>query len=315
VNPAYAAELAGLGATYDAALATSSAAPGAGTAAFVASGGSLAVAHAGAALHQGTGRGLACVMTPMELAGVPVRPDHVVVVSDQLGHPDAHASIALGLDRGAEVFVVTTRTSAELPDGARVLRCRRPGRDGYVATSAVLAMTVGLVRAYLPDVILPPFADLSAPWLDARGALHARHAVPAHDIVCAYAPGLRNVAVDLETRNGEAGFDRVAVVDLRGLGHGRHVGLARTAATSAALLLCDEASAPLATTTAAALPPGLPRVVWGAERPWPVSMVELLLPSFALLGARAAAAGADPGNPEVGPSGEWLFRLGFEAAR
>jgi hypothetical protein len=276
---------------------------------FVASGGSLAAAQLGADLHQRHRHALATVMTPMELLASGVDVPLVVVLSDSVSHPDVRAALAAAT---GTVVLLCNREAAEVASvaaGARVVTCPRPGRDGYVATNSVLSLSLGLLTLYGLASTAPAYDELAAGWFDHRGVLPADHDPGLRDVLCLYPPGLRNVAVDLETRSSEAGLGRVAITDIRNLGHGRHVGLYRNAGTTSVLVLGDERWEDLCRTTVDALPPGVRRVAWTARQPWPWSAVELLLPSFGYLAVRATEAGVDPGNPAVFPATEALFRL------
>lgn len=285
----------------------------AGPVAFVASGGSLAVAHLGAALHQRRYGHAALVLTPLELACNPLALGAVFVISDSASHPDALLAVDAARRSGSgTVVIVSNRPEEDLRErfgtGAEYVSCPRPGNDGWIATNSVLSLSLGMLTVYGADSGAPSFDVWHERWLNRDGTLAAGHDSDRDSVLCLHTPGLRNVAVDLETRTAEAGLGSVTATDLRNLGHGRHVGLLRNQATTALVILAEPSWMPLVHHYVPALPPEAEVRIWtGASDDW--SPVELLLPSAGFLASRAAAAGADPGNPEVSPGGLGLFRM------
>ncbi|GAB3066820.1 hypothetical protein [Micromonospora schwarzwaldensis] len=282
-----------------------------GPAAFVASGGSLAVAHLAASVYERRWRQPAAVLTPVDfaLSRVPYRT--VFVISDSMSHPDA----LLALERAAEVsscaVVLSNRPAADLRELAGenvvVVSCPRPGRDGWIATNSILSLSLGALTVLGVGDGAPEPAAVLARWL-VDGRLRASADLTRQRLLCLYTPGLRNVAVDLEARVSEAGLGVVTSTDLRNLGHGRHVGLYRNAHVSSVLVLAEKRWAPVVRRTVESLPPGVEVATWqaGGSDEW--APVELLVPSAAFLANRAAEAGVDPGNPEVWAGGNALFR-------
>lgn len=283
-----------------------------GPAAFVASGGSLAVAHLGAALHQRHSGHPALVLTPLELAVTRVELDAVFVISDSMSHPDALLAVDVARRSGATTVVVLSNRPEDdlrqrLGPGPELISCPRPGNDGWIATNSVLSLSLGLLTVFGRGQDAPSFASLRNRWLHTDGTLDTRHDTTRESVLCLHTPGLRNVAVDFETRLSEAGLGRVTATDLRNLGHGRHVGLLRHARTTAVVILAEPSWTPLVRGTVESLPPEVEARVWtSASDAW--GPVELLVPSAGFLASRAAEHGVDPGNPEVWPGGNSLFR-------
>ncbi|MEI7033335.1 hypothetical protein [Streptomyces pratensis] len=283
-----------------------------GPAAFVASGGSLAVAHLGAALYQRWRGRTALVLTPLELAATRIQLDTVFVISDSMSHPDALLAVDVARRSGAGTVAVLSNRPEEylrehLGAGLETVSCPRPGNDGWIATNSVLSLSLGMFTVLGRGDDAPAFGPMRERWLADDGTLAPRHDTTRESVLCLHTPGLRNVAVDFETRLSEAGLGRVTATDLRNLGHGRHVGLYRNAGSTAVVILAEPSWAPLVRGTVESLPPGVEARVWtGASDEW--SPIELLVPSAGFLASRAAAAAVDPGNPEVWPGGDGLFR-------
>ncbi|MEU4896770.1 hypothetical protein AB0B12_29745 [Streptomyces sp. NPDC044780] len=282
-----------------------------GPAAFVASGGSLAVAHLAAAAYERRWRQPAAVLTPVEFALSPVEFGTVVVISDSMSHPDALLAADLAAAGRACAVVLSNRTAEELrdrlTDRLAIVSAPRPGRDGWIATNSVLSLSLGALTLLGADEGAPDPDEVVARWV-VGGLLRADADTTRPRLLCLYTPGLRNVAVDLETRVMEAGLGSVTISDLRNLGHGRHVGLYRNAGSTSVLVLAERRWTPLVRGTVDSLPPAVEATVWqaGCDDAW--APVELLVPSAAFLASRAAEAGVDPGNPEVWPGGNALFR-------
>ncbi|MCF3165792.1 hypothetical protein IPZ64_02430 [Streptomyces violaceoruber] len=283
-----------------------------GPAAFVASGGSLAVAHLGATLHQRRHGQAALVLTPLDLAATRVELETVFVISDSMSHPDALLAVDVARRSDARTVVVLSNRPVEhlrerLGPDPQLVSCPRPGHDGWIATNSVLSLSLGMLTLYGQGEDAPAFGPLRDRWLAADGTLLPEHDTTRESVLCLHTPGLRNVAVDFETRLSEAGLGQVTATDLRNLGHGRHVGLYRHAESTTLVILAEPSWTPLVRATVASLPPGAEARVWtGASDGW--SPVELLVPSAGFLASRAAAVGVDPGNPDVWPGGNGLFR-------
>jgi hypothetical protein len=286
----------------------------------IASGASLAVAERVATLIAQRWRRPAIVTTPLELVARPVPAGLALVISDSFGHPDAAEALCLATRIAAETVALTNRTADEVRervDASRVdagqvevVTCPRPGRDGWIATNSVLSLSLG-ATTYLDadDGMAPVWRHWERRWLTEDLLLQERHDLRHDSLLCLHAPGLRSVAVDVEARLAESGFGAPTVAELRGLSHGRHVGLTRRAGATAVLLVGSPPWQRLAEMSLAALPEEVPARLWAAESPPPWDAIELLVPSFGLLARRAHAHGADPGNPAVRPSGQALFRL------
>lgn len=282
-----------------------------GHTAFVGAGGSLAVAQLGVQLHETVTGMPARALTPVEFLASCLHPDSVVVVSDSMSHPDVVAAVERA-SAARTAVLLTTRTSRELawtpPPSSTMVTCPRPGRDGYVATCSVLALSLGLVGLYAPGEA-PDAERWVRRWIRPEPPARRPHYLHHDEIVCACSPDLRNAALDLEIRLAESGLGLVQTIDLRGLGHGRHVGLIRRLERQGVVVMASRPWLELAKATIDLLPSRVECRLWLSEEAWPFSCLELLFASFGFLGYRAEQLGCDPANPDVQAFGEALFRL------
>jgi hypothetical protein len=205
----------------------------AGPAAFVASGGMVAVAILAAALHEDSAGTPACALTPLAAICRPPIIDAAAVLFTSSGkHPDALEVMRRlgrpGLNPGV---IVTHKSAADLPpvDARVVTMPPLPLREGFLAVNSILAMSTAMVRGYtsgsLPQSLRQPARE---PWPDGINRLLVLHP-----------PGLAAVAADIETRLSEIGLAAVQTADYRNFAHGRHTGLSRTLDQTTVVALID----------------------------------------------------------------------------
>ncbi len=285
---------------------------------FVGAGGSFSVAHLGVTLHEASTGQPARAMTPIEYLASPLVGLPVVIISDSMSHSDIRLALH-GARTAGPVIVLTNRPADSdvlTADASRdtrqvVVSCPRPGRDGYLATNSVLSLSLGLVALYDdgPAPVFDPWVDR---WLRPDAARERYVFTDREELVCLHSPDLRSAATDVEVRISESGLGSVQLADFRSLAHGRHVGVSRRARSVALILLVSSPWQSLADATEATLPPSIERRRWVTEMRWPYSCIELLVAGIGFLGYRARRAGIDPGNPEVQPFGETLFRMSLD---
>lgn len=277
---------------------------------FVGTGGTVAVARLAAQLHERVGGQAGRVVTPLELASVPpTSRSGVVLFSAGLKHPDALAALEqLASSRLQPAVVVTLRDPRSLgevvaPDVALVGLPSLDFREGFLATTSVLVMMSAIVRAYTGDDLMP--GTLPRPQV----------AIPASiddHLLVLTTPGLAPVATDIETRCHELGLAAVQVTDYRNLAHGRHVGLARRAASTTVVGLVAEPFEKLAAATLRTLSGAeIDVFTWRAQHSGPVAALELLLASMELTGSLARAQGVNAARPGAAPFGRRLYHLGL----
>jgi hydroxymethylpyrimidine pyrophosphatase-like HAD family hydrolase len=275
---------------------------------FVASGGAMVPARLAADLHITVARQLSRAMTPLEFAALPPLPVGTLLVSARARHPDvllgARAAAAAGHD---PIGLLTLRSAQELPasiadSGVSVLTIPAfPGREGFLATTSIVTLTVTLARAYLGATVRLPRAlrDVLKP---------LREPLRPHLLVL-ISPGTEAAAVDLETRFHELGLRTVQLADFRNFAHGRHFGLARRLDQTSIVALVTAGWASLADATLKLLPreAHVVRLESGAD--WPASTIELIRASMQLVASAAYGTGIEPAVPSVRPFGRSLYHL------
>jgi len=275
---------------------------------FVASGGAMVPARLAADLHVAVARQLSRAITPLEFAALPPLPVGTLLVSARARHPDvllsARAALAAGHD---PIGLLTLRPVRELPraiadSGVSVVSIPPvTGREGFLATTSIVTLTIALMRAYLGAAVQLPAAlrDVLKPLSE---PLRTR-------LLVLISPGAEAAAVDLETRFHELGLRTVQLSDFRNFAHGRHVGLVRHFDQTSIVALVTKEWAALADTTLRLLPRSAHVVRLESRAPWPVSSIELIRASMQLVASAADGTGIEPSGPSVRPFGRRLYHL------
>ena len=327
----YGAEMDAMQGTYELALSSDigSLAGFAGAAAgaplyAVGSGGSLTAAALAAALHHGTGSA-AEALTPLAfLDRERLDCSGASVLLFTAG--GCNADILAALDRAIAlrpralgVVCASPRSRAARAAARARGACLQAGsvpagRDGFLATNSLLAMSVWACRAYegagLAACRLPEFADLAgdddAENIGARaGRLHVCTTLAVlHD-----AWG-RIAAIDLESKMSEGGLVGVQMADYRHFAHGRHNWLDKRAG-SGVVALASPGCERLASSTLECLPGRVPVLRVDTRLDGPAGALALLVQSMRLVGSFGAALGVDPGRPRVAAFGRRLYGLRY----
>ena len=274
------------------------------TAVFSGSGGALAVAELAAQLHRQMSGQPGRATTPLGLATEVGERDAAAILFSAGGrNPDVRlAARAARLAGYHPVVVVSCRPSSELPTS--LLRhidiaVHTPSpKDGFLATSSVIAMSVGVAKSLgfeLPEMLAFQLELAQEP-------LRYRTVVVGGALQ-------RAAMVDLDTRLAETGLSSAQTADLRNFAHGRHVGLARNSETTTVVVFSDPASETLANKTVEILPSSTDVRRIHSSHSFPASSIELVGRSMHLVGATGRAQGVDPARPSVARFGRDLYRL------
>lgn len=278
-----------------------------GPALFVGSGGALACARFAADLHQLVTGHLASALTPATaVSNGPACLGAAVFFSARARHSDLRNS-ALALRGGAKQLVLMTHleTSELSPVVASlfdvVLTVPRGGKDGFLATNSVLAMTTAYaaLRGFVLPDRLPALETHPATWPSNRTRLFVAHA-PEHAAV----------AVDLEARFNETGVATAQIADLRNVAHGRHVALSRNVDDSVVISVAGPESLELCERTLALLAPAA-HIPLRTHLAGPAGTLDLLAASMRAFAGAAAASKFDPGRPAVPQAGRRLYHLSW----
>jgi len=276
---------------------------------YVGSGGAFGVARLAAELHEARTRSFARAATPLELIGSsPLSESAVVIFSAGARHPDAAAATTAALRNGADpVVLVTHRQPDELASTfsaeIRVIHLPGPrGREGFLATNSVMAMSAALIKASGFDL------PIRLPNLNTTPTERFRE-----QTLILSAPGLGAVSTDLETRLSETGLSAAQVTDYRNFAHGRHTGLARNIHQTTIVALVDPPIEELARRTLGLLPEDAHVAELRTGLPWPVSELDLLAASMQSISPSAEASNFDPARPKVPQFGRKLYHLSSRA--
>ncbi len=276
---------------------------------FVASGGALAAARLCAdSLVRSYGTP-AQILTPLEFSSIPATSrDPVVVLSAGGRNSDTLMALRHAQEGNFEPVVFVTHRP-DLPP--RFLKSARQiahitlpipaGRDGFLATNSLIALTVAWLRAIGLSDQLPaqlPINDIEPTHLRER-------------CLVLTAPGLSAASIDLETRLSELGLAAVQLADYRNFAHGRHFGFHRNLENTTVVALVAEPYRALAESTLELLPESSHIVKLESKSCWPTSTIEIMCSSMQV--AAYAARERDlrierPGVPKFGRS---LYNLSY----
>jgi hypothetical protein len=278
---------------------------GRGPAIFVGSGGSMAAATLAARLHQEICRQPGTACTTLEALDTPTLAQcGALLFSSSAKHEDARQFL-LDLRRARFVpsAVLTHRTAADLRGvaGADTRIVSLPALsapDGFLATGSLLQSMTLLLRAYLPEITLPP--GIKTPPEEAPLRAHVLVLTP---------PSLACIATDIEVRLVESGLADVQVSDYRNFAHGRHTGITRRLSDTTVIALSDNGARPLANATIEALPKEIDLRRWHGDESWEATIVDLLVRSAHLAGAAGKHVGLDVARPRVPEFGRRLYHL------
>jgi hypothetical protein len=187
------------------------------------------------------------------------------------------------------------------------------GKDGFLATNSLLALSVAALRGYGYDANdLPRSFEVVRQVSGKAGhkkqlggvsqLLNVRH------LVALYGPQSRSVAFDLESKLIEAGLVSVQLADYRNFAHGRHHWLAKNP-DSAVVALATKEETPLAERTLELLPREVPYLLIASPASSYTSWVGLQAAVFDLVAKFGDARKIDPGRPGVPEFGRRIYHL------
>lgn len=291
----------------------------------VGSGGSFTVASLLCNLHEAFTGHVSRPSTPLEIICNPTlaATSPAFFVSAEGKNPDIVEALRRArLHSARTVHVLTNRATSPLCE--EVARLTDVGhhvfelneKDGFLATNSLLLDAVLVARAYerlnaseqLPDAVGE--LSLEAGPIDAWvGALRgfAEKAVARRGLIVVYAPSLRPVAADLESKLAESALLYAQIADLRSFAHGRHLWLAYRPNDCAVLALIDPALRDLWAHTRALIPEGVPCAELRVLEDSPRDLVAALIAELHLVDLFAQCSNRDPGRPDVPQFGRDLY--------
>jgi hydroxymethylpyrimidine pyrophosphatase-like HAD family hydrolase/fructoselysine-6-P-deglycase FrlB-like protein len=187
------------------------------------------------------------------------------------------------------------------------------GKDGFLATNSLLALSVTALRAYGYDAEdLPRSFEAGSQisggagpakrWSDPSRLLSARHLIALHGAQS------RSAAFDLESKLVEAGLISVQLADYRNFAHGRHHWLAKNP-DSAVVAFASREETLLAERTLELIPREIPSLLIASPASGFASWVGLQAAVFDLVAKFGVARKIDPGRPGVPEFGRRIYHL------
>jgi hydroxymethylpyrimidine pyrophosphatase-like HAD family hydrolase len=187
------------------------------------------------------------------------------------------------------------------------------GKDGFLATNSLLALSIVALTAYgFGSEHLPSrLGNVFSPSALHRGASPA-HASPSFFscdyLVVLYGPNSQTAALDLESKLIEAGLVSVQLSDYRNFAHGRHHWIAKNPNTAVVGMAAKD-EIPLASRTLALLPPTVQKLLLKTDYSGPASWLALQAAVFALVAEYGKSRNIDPGRPGVPRFGRRVYHL------
>jgi fructoselysine-6-P-deglycase FrlB-like protein len=289
----------------------------------VGSGGSQSTAHLIADLHQNRFGQLAKADTPLIARSYlqKSKPASIVLVSAGGKNPDI-----LGVARAAvesePKSLIALCASRNSPLSRIVNTFNRgfcfefelaSGRDGFLATNSLLALSTVALTAYgfsseqLPSSLGKVFSA-SGLHRDYGLSRISRSFFNCDYLVVLYGPESQTAALDLESKLIEAGLVSVQLSDYRNFAHGRHHWIAKNPNTAVVALAARD-EIPLASRTLNILPPTVQKLLLKTGYSAPASWLALQAAVFALVAEYGKARKIDPGRPGVPPFGRRVYHL------
>jgi HAD superfamily hydrolase (TIGR01484 family) len=193
------------------------------------------------------------------------------------------------------------------------------GKDGFLATNSLLAMSVLLARAYIEtyDLVftLPKsFEKLVYPKTtieqftseildDVKKILNKR------TLVILYDAWTKAAAYDMESKFSESGIANTQLADFRNFAHGRHNWLDKNQDDTGIIALTSATSRMLSRSLLDLVPKKIPIVQLNSRQTGPLASLDLLVTVMYIVKFFGDARGIDPGRPGVPVFGRKLYNL------
>jgi fructoselysine-6-P-deglycase FrlB-like protein len=292
----------------------------------VGSGGSFTVASLLCNLHETfTGR-VSRPATPLEIICNPTlaSTSPAFFVSAEGKNPDIVEALIRARQRSARpIHVITNRTETPLTEAVNRLRdvtlhvFPLQEKDGYLATNSLLLDSMVVARAFgelhsTANSFPTDFSGLSvngasiSDWEPAADEF-AELCNSRQSLIIIFAPALRPIAADLESKLAESALMHVQLADLRSFAHGRHLWLSERAKDCAILALVDAPLLRLWAHMQSMISNDIPTLRLGVESKAASGMVSALVAGMKLVELVAKWRNFDPGRPVVAPFGRALY--------
>ena len=291
----------------------------------VGSGGSFTIASLLCNLHETfTGR-VSRPSTPLEIICNPTlaATSPAFFISAEGKNPDIVEALRRArLHSARAIHVITNRSSSPLCEeverfadvGQHVFDLTE--KDGFLATNSLLMNAVLMARAYgnlgasegLPASVheLTLETGSVSSWIESLDVF-TKEAVQRRGLIVLYAPALRAIATDLESKLSEAALLYVQTADLRSFAHGRHLWLAHRPSDCTVLALTDSSLDKLWSFTRALIPSEVPCAELRIAHSSPRNLIAALIAQLYFVGLIAARSSIDAGRPSVPAFGREIY--------
>jgi haloacid dehalogenase-like hydrolase len=187
------------------------------------------------------------------------------------------------------------------------------GKDGFLATNSLVALSVAALRAYGYETADLPQSFEAAVGVPGRTGQEQwpQDASPffsVHHLVALHGPQSKSAALDLESKLVEAGLASVQLADYRNFAHGRHHWFAKNP-HSAVVAFASGEEVILAKRTLGLLPRDIPSLLVASPLSGYTSWIGLQATVFDLVAKFGAARKIDPGRPGVPEFGRRIYHL------
>lgn len=289
----------------------------------IGSGGSQSTAALIADLHQTKFGQVARAETPLGAASYlrTLKPASIIMVSAGGRNPDilGIARVAVESEPASLLAICSTKNSplARLVSGYARGLCfdmeLPTGKDGFLATNSLVALSIVALRAYgygsqdLPQSFEPaPSTNRANP--RNKKSENANRFFAARHLIGLHGAHSRSAAFDLESKLIEAGLVSVQLADYRNFAHGRHHWLAKNQ-DSAVVAFASEDETSLAERTLKLLPHQIPSLLISSRLGGHAAWVDLQAAVFHLVAKFGDARRVDPGRPGVPEFGRRIYHL------
>ena len=187
------------------------------------------------------------------------------------------------------------------------------GRDGFLATNSLVALSTVALSAYgysrdqLPSDFESIF-DRAQLRRKLTGSRTERSFFECKYLVVLYGADTKSAAVDLESKLVEAGLVSAQISDYRNFAHGRHHWLAKNSDT-AVIALASGPEIDIAEWTLELLPKRIPQLLISTKLSGPPSWLPLQASIFSLVAEYGRSRNIDPGRPGVPEFGRRIYHL------
>ena len=130
-------------------------------------------------------------------------------------------------------------------------------------------------------------------------------------ILVLYCGILKPVAIDMESKFGEAAISNIQILDLRNFAHGRHFWLASRGSDTSIIILEDKTFSKLIESTLKLLPKEIPILRYTMEENDINNLLSAYEFMFKLVNSFSLNRGVDPGRPKIPEFGKKLYHISY----